>query len=305
MGEVVEQYTANSLNPNNNSCGSGGGGGGVVGIGSGSSNNNNNSCSVLSCNFRHVGPTTSNFDLTHATECLNYAGSKNSSFAATVATTTRFDQKIIHYPTRTTCSPPSMISQFDVVPKINNNSSAGNKQKTPSPGCYTSFKSPSPNCFNKLKKPSSPNSCAFNTNVLVVDELKPNFEYVKFKNNNNNNNNTTNANNNNIAGVCHSDYQNFQPKLEKLPTPTTPPTPLSSSGAAALPTTTTTITEEPGIVDCAGCGRKISDRFYLSAVDRKWHATCLQCCQCRIALDGEITCFTRHGNIYCKKDYYR
>ncbi|XP_075229108.1 protein apterous-like isoform X2 [Lycorma delicatula] len=64
-----------------------------------------------------------------------------------------------------------------------------------------------------------------------------------------------------------------------------------------------TIPEEE--VVCAGCSRRISDRFYLYAVDRRWHASCLQCSQCRRALDGEVTCFARDGNIYCKKDYYR
>lgn len=58
-------------------------------------------------------------------------------------------------------------------------------------------------------------------------------------------------------------------------------------------------------VNCAGCGARICDRFYLLAVDRKWHVTCLQCSQCRQPLDGEVTCFARDGNIYCKKDYYR
>lgn len=58
-------------------------------------------------------------------------------------------------------------------------------------------------------------------------------------------------------------------------------------------------------VICAGCGRRISDRYYLFAVERRWHSSCLQCCQCRRTLDGEITCFARDGNIYCKKDYYR
>lgn len=64
-------------------------------------------------------------------------------------------------------------------------------------------------------------------------------------------------------------------------------------------------TEDACAARCAGCGLRITDRYYLSAVDRRWHATCLQCCQCRNALDGEITCFSRDGNIYCKKDYYR
>ncbi|XP_065218294.1 LIM/homeobox protein Lhx9-like [Planococcus citri] len=56
---------------------------------------------------------------------------------------------------------------------------------------------------------------------------------------------------------------------------------------------------------CAGCGRQISDRFYLYAVDRQWHASCLQCSQCSRTLDHEVTCFARDGNIYCRKDYQR
>ena len=47
------------------------------------------------------------------------------------------------------------------------------------------------------------------------------------------------------------------------------------------------------------------DRFYLSAVEKRWHAGCLQCCVCRHVLDGETSCFSRDGNIYCKSDYYR
>ncbi|CAH1390978.1 unnamed protein product [Nezara viridula] len=58
-------------------------------------------------------------------------------------------------------------------------------------------------------------------------------------------------------------------------------------------------------VVCAGCHLRITDRFYLFAVDRRWHASCLQCSQCRVPLDGEVTCFARDGSIFCKKDYYR
>ncbi|XP_050312122.1 LIM/homeobox protein Lhx2-like isoform X2 [Anthonomus grandis grandis] len=56
---------------------------------------------------------------------------------------------------------------------------------------------------------------------------------------------------------------------------------------------------------CAGCGGRIHDRFYLLAVDRQWHACCLKCCECKLPLDTELTCFAREGNIYCKDDYYR
>ncbi|XP_075230308.1 LIM/homeobox protein Lhx9-like [Lycorma delicatula] len=58
-------------------------------------------------------------------------------------------------------------------------------------------------------------------------------------------------------------------------------------------------------VVCAACHQKITDRFYLLAVDRQWHLGCLQCCECKLPLDTELTCFARHGNIYCKEDYYR
>ena len=56
---------------------------------------------------------------------------------------------------------------------------------------------------------------------------------------------------------------------------------------------------------CAGCGGRIQDRYYLLAVDRQWHASCLKCCECKLPLDTELTCFARDGNIYCKEDYYR
>ncbi|XP_056587631.1 LIM/homeobox protein Lhx2a [Triplophysa dalaica] len=56
---------------------------------------------------------------------------------------------------------------------------------------------------------------------------------------------------------------------------------------------------------CAGCGRLISDRFYLLAADRQWHERCLKCSACQADLESELTCFSKHGDIYCKEDYYR
>lgn len=56
---------------------------------------------------------------------------------------------------------------------------------------------------------------------------------------------------------------------------------------------------------CAGCGRKISDRYYLLAVDKQWHMRCLKCCECKLNLESELTCFSKDGSIYCKEDYYR
>ncbi|XP_060786773.1 LIM/homeobox protein Lhx2b [Neoarius graeffei] len=56
---------------------------------------------------------------------------------------------------------------------------------------------------------------------------------------------------------------------------------------------------------CAGCGSKISDRYYLLAVDKQWHMRCLKCCECKLNLESELTCFSKDGSIYCKEDYYR
>ncbi|CAG0887084.1 unnamed protein product [Cyprideis torosa] len=56
---------------------------------------------------------------------------------------------------------------------------------------------------------------------------------------------------------------------------------------------------------CAGCKEKIIERFYLQAVDRPWHAQCLKCSVCGILLEGSLTCYTRHGAIFCRDDYQR
>ncbi|CAD6998680.1 unnamed protein product [Ceratitis capitata] len=50
------------------------------------------------------------------------------------------------------------------------------------------------------------------------------------------------------------------------------------------------------IEDCAGCGRFIQDRFYLSAVDKRWHINCLQCYACRQPLDRESSCYSRDAS---------
>lgn len=116
---------------------------------------------------------------------------------------------------------------------------------------------------------------------------------------------------NNDSGVSN-DY-NLQLKSEPIGGPGTPDS-LTELGAHSD--------------DCAGCGQLIQvntsdtrnlsscvlicwdipspqDRFYLSAVEKRWHAGCLQCCMCRQLLEGETSCYSRDENIYCKTDYYR
>lgn len=56
---------------------------------------------------------------------------------------------------------------------------------------------------------------------------------------------------------------------------------------------------------CAGCRLRIVDKFYLSAVERKWHASCLKCAECGVELEGQLSCYERNGHIFCKEDYLR
>ncbi|XP_038216996.1 protein apterous-like isoform X3 [Zerene cesonia] len=56
---------------------------------------------------------------------------------------------------------------------------------------------------------------------------------------------------------------------------------------------------------CAGCGSRITDRYYLLALERRWHTPCLRCCECKMPLDSEQRCYARDSNIFCKNDYFR
>ncbi|XP_072930867.1 protein apterous-like isoform X2 [Epargyreus clarus] len=56
---------------------------------------------------------------------------------------------------------------------------------------------------------------------------------------------------------------------------------------------------------CAGCGARITDRYYLLALERRWHTPCLRCCECKMPLDSERRCYARDSNIFCKNDYFR
>ncbi|XP_022166146.1 LIM domain transcription factor LMO4.2-like isoform X2 [Myzus persicae] len=58
--------------------------------------------------------------------------------------------------------------------------------------------------------------------------------------------------------------------------------------------------------ECAGCGKHITDRFLLKALDLFWHEDCLMCgcCGCRLGEVGS-TLYTKANMILCKKDYFR
>uniref|UniRef100_T1JEY1 LIM zinc-binding domain-containing protein n=1 Tax=Strigamia maritima TaxID=126957 RepID=T1JEY1_STRMM len=58
--------------------------------------------------------------------------------------------------------------------------------------------------------------------------------------------------------------------------------------------------------ECAGCKKRIGDRYMLKALDMFWHEDCLKCacCDCRLGEVGS-TLFTKANLILCKRDYLR
>ncbi|XP_044729855.1 LIM/homeobox protein Lhx9-like isoform X2 [Chrysoperla carnea] len=61
-----------------------------------------------------------------------------------------------------------------------------------------------------------------------------------------------------------------------------------------------------GQQECAGCGKPITERFLLRALDLFWHEDCLKCgcCDCRLGEVGS-TLYTKANLILCKRDYLR
>lgn len=76
------------------------------------------------------------------------------------------------------------------------------------------------------------------------------------------------------------------------------PTPVAVSTAANSTAT--------GSKECAGCGKRITERFLLKALDLFWHEDCLKCgcCDCRLGEVGS-TLYTKANLILCKRDYLR
>ncbi|XP_076176027.1 uncharacterized protein LOC143151099 isoform X2 [Ptiloglossa arizonensis] len=58
--------------------------------------------------------------------------------------------------------------------------------------------------------------------------------------------------------------------------------------------------------ECAGCGKTITERYLLKALDMFWHEDCLKCscCACRLVEVGS-TLYTKSNLILCKRDYLR
>ena len=94
------------------------------------------------------------------------------------------------------------------------------------------------------------------------------------------------------------------------PTPPPPPPP----GSALTPTSMAPPLSSSGDLSgsgsvppplCAGCRLRIVDKYYLCAVDSKWHTSCLKCAECGVELENQVSCFERDGQMYCKEDYVR
>ena len=110
--------------------------------------------------------------------------------------------------------------------------------------------------------------------------------------------------------VQHQSFYNSEIKPESWPPPTHPPPvaaavqpathPANATGLSSLDSSDVTM---PPL--CAGCQLRIEDKFYLTAVDAKWHSACLKCAECGVELETQSSCFERDGHIYCKEDYRR
>ncbi|XP_006817234.1 LIM domain only protein 3-like isoform X2 [Saccoglossus kowalevskii] len=58
--------------------------------------------------------------------------------------------------------------------------------------------------------------------------------------------------------------------------------------------------------NCAGCKKKIKDRYLLKALEQYWHEDCLKCacCDCRLGEVGS-TLYIKANLMLCKRDYLR
>ncbi|XP_076273448.1 LIM domain only protein 3-like isoform X2 [Rhynchophorus ferrugineus] len=84
---------------------------------------------------------------------------------------------------------------------------------------------------------------------------------------------------------------------------------LTVSGPSPVPVSTATnnsCATGTGVKDCASCGKRITERFLLKAIDLFWHEDCLKCgcCDCRLGEVGS-TLYTKANLILCKRDYLR
>ena len=56
---------------------------------------------------------------------------------------------------------------------------------------------------------------------------------------------------------------------------------------------------------CEKCHLPIDDKFYLTAMDRNWHISCLKCTKCGAQFGTQTSFFHRHGLLFCKEHHTR
>ncbi len=89
------------------------------------------------------------------------------------------------------------------------------------------------------------------------------------------------------------------------PTSVMPPPPLSSGPHPASTEDAMAAEDGSPLPLCAGCRLRITDEFFLTSTERKWHSRCLKCVECGVELDGQLSCYEWKGQIFCKEDYHR
>ncbi|RWS04914.1 LIM domain only protein 3-like protein, partial [Dinothrombium tinctorium] len=68
--------------------------------------------------------------------------------------------------------------------------------------------------------------------------------------------------------------------------------------------TSTTAMAKSNFPQCAGCQKKINERYLLKAIDKLWHEDCLKCscCDCRLGEVGS-SLYIKANLILCRRDY--
>ncbi|XP_021913817.1 LIM/homeobox protein Lhx3-like isoform X1 [Zootermopsis nevadensis] len=80
----------------------------------------------------------------------------------------------------------------------------------------------------------------------------------------------------------------------------------TTAASSAVASAANTASSVGGPRECAGCGKRITERYLLKALDMYWHEDCLKCgcCDCRLGEVGS-TLYTKANLILCKRDYLR
>jgi hypothetical protein len=79
--------------------------------------------------------------------------------------------------------------------------------------------------------------------------------------------------------------------------------PMEDSGAPGKEMWSVDGNVAPAPASCAGCSRPIRDQYIYRVLDRAWHAACIRCHDCGVALSEK--CFSRDEILFCRDDFFR